>query len=61
MGKTGSRKISVAAVHAISNVVRGLTSRKDFCKWEEEQFPRVMFSKKRKEENTPDIASAVKR
>ena len=46
MKKTGSRKISVAAVHAISNVVRGLTSRKDFCKWEEEQFPRVMFFEK---------------
>lgn len=46
MGKTGARKIGVAAVHAISNVVRGLTSRKDFCKWEEEQFPRVMFFEK---------------
>lgn len=50
MEKTGSRKVSVAAVHAISNVVRGLTSRKDFCKWEEEQFPRVMFFEKAQRE-----------
>lgn len=44
MGQTAEdREISIAARKAIGGADRYITSKKDFCAWEEKQFTRIMF------------------